>query len=121
LDVDLVEVYFPQNSGICSPDPAWKTPYQQRSWPHLGANVVVAMTGRPYSLWMVPALAPIQSGHDNGEPPKYPSPKVEKYLCVYVKDAYSNRNDLIALLKRHGAISPQEYKAQLGAAYETFE
>ncbi len=119
LNADLIEVYFPQNGGICRPNPAWRTPYQQRTWDHLAANVVVALSSAPYHLWMLPHLGPYGSADDGT--PKYLNPKEGKYLCIFVRDAYEDRNRLVEILQRHGAMTPDEYSQQLGSAHSTFE
>jgi hypothetical protein len=119
LDADLVEVYFPKNGGICHPNPAWKTPYQQRTWDNLSANIVVALSGAPYSLWMVPYLGRVGKSADGV--PTYLSPRVETYNCVYVRESYKDRERLTAILKEHGALTPEEYAKQLGPAHDSFE
>ena len=114
LNADLVIVYFPQNGDVCLPNPAWKTPYQQRTWAHLGANAVVALSTAPYQLWMVPWAGPI-SGADSDRP-TYRSPTDDKYLCFYIKNSYPDRESIVALLRRHGAITPENHLKQVGIA-----
>lgn len=119
LDADLIEVYFPQNSSICRPNPAWETPYQERTWNHLAANAVVALSTAPYQQWLVPYLGPLGKAADGS--PAYLGPKDGKYLCIYVKDLYVDREKLVEILKRHGALTPEEYARRLGPAHDTFE
>jgi hypothetical protein len=119
LNADLVEVYFPRNGGICRPNPAWKTPYQQRTWDHLAANAVVALASAPYHLWMLPHLGRV--GRAANGAPAYLTPKEGKYLCIFVKDTYQDRERLVQILTQHGALTPDEYSSQLGSAHDAFE
>jgi hypothetical protein len=114
LNADLVVVYFPQNGDICLPNPGWKTPYEQRTWGHLGANAVVALSTAPYQLWMVPWGGPI--GGADSDRPMYRSPTDDKYLCFYVRNSYRDKESVVALLKRHGAITPDDHLKQIGTA-----
>ncbi len=119
LDADLIEVYFPRNGGICRPNPAWKAPYQQRTWDHLAANAVVALASAPYQLWMLPHLGPV--GRAANGAPTYLSPGEGKYLCIFVKDSYRDRARLVEILKRHGALTPDDYATQLGPVHDAFQ
>ena len=118
LNADLVEVYFPRNGGICRPNPAWKTPYQQRTWDHLAANAVVALASAPYHLWMLPHLGRV--GRAANGAPAYLTPKEGKYLCIFVKDTYRiGKGGPNSDTTR--SVTPDKYSSQLGSAHDAFE
>jgi hypothetical protein len=113
LDSDLVVLSVPGMSDGCWPHADWQTPYRTRGWGQMVANVVSGLQHRPYALYMVP--------YDGKEARQRLglAPGQGRYDCYFVRDGARQRDAIVSVLSRHGALTRAAFESAENQLHRT--
>jgi hypothetical protein len=109
LNPDLIVIHDDTDAMPCGTAPGEALPHAQRSWHNMAQNVFGGIDPAKYSQWLLPQFNNYYRSHPtrwNGVP-RY---GLADYQCWFVRNDSPQSSAVANILRRHGAITADEYR-----------